>query len=194
MTAESCLFDRWWMDDGGGCHCWAAADKRYRIHMCGESSRCFFFVVMLDFNCFSFTAAFMAFKPLISCNSPTPCAPTSQGLCQKSHLKSCNIIDPENLPVPDPTVCTEWGSCCWLTVRSFLRLSHCLGRSLLGENEIPLHRWRASDHRTSVHKTGCFGKLSYDGCSTLPFDTGGKMKTALWINLIWYLMNGPHLR
>ena len=27
MTAESCLFDRWWMDDGGGCHCCAAADK-----------------------------------------------------------------------------------------------------------------------------------------------------------------------
>ena len=69
-------------------------------------------------------------------------------------------------PVPDPTVCTEWGSCCWLTVRSFVRLSHCLGCSLLGENEIPLHGWRASDHRTSVHKTGCFGKLSYDGCST----------------------------
>ena len=166
--------------------------------MCEESSRCFFFVVMLDFHCFSFTAAFMAFKPLILCNSRTPCAPTSQGLCQKSHLKSCNIIDPENLPGSWP-YSVHWMGKLLLTDSAFICSSFALSRVLSS--------WREWDSIARVEglRSSDFGPQDWlfwkaflrwmlNTQILIPSDTGGKMKTALWINLIWYLMNGPHLR
>ena len=165
MTVESWLFDIWWIDDCWGCHWCVAADEDTHVNVW----RVFWMFLLCSQTQFSLFLLHCSFHGLQTFNllqltDPFTCAPS---WCQNSHLKICNIIDPENLPVPDPTVCTEVGSYWWLTVRSFVRLSHCLGCPLLGENEIPLHWWRAPDHqRSSVHKTGCFGKLSYDGCST----------------------------